>query len=143
MIVLGNTRIVKPNIFNLAKAGCLNIHPGLLPQIKGAFPQVWSIINDHPIGCTSHLIDENIDTGPIILRRECPVNEDDTLESIILKTMYLSAQLQLETLKNYSNNKTFDFAPSQSGGNYYPIPDKKTVELARERLATKQYQATL
>ena len=52
---------------NLVKSiTCINIHPGYNPYNRGWFPQVFSIINSKPIGATIHVMDENIDHGPII-----------------------------------------------------------------------------
>ena len=83
LILLGNTRIVKPHIFNIASHGCLNFHPGILPWIKGSFPVVWAILKDIPVGSTVHFINEGIDTGEIISQKEVSRDPDDTIESLI------------------------------------------------------------
>lgn len=57
---------------------CINIHPGLNPHNRGWFPQVFSIINGKPLGATIHVIDEELDHGPILAQREVPVFSWDT-----------------------------------------------------------------
>jgi len=72
LIALGNCNIIRPYIYTLAKDGCINTHPGLLPLVRGVFPVVWAIYHDHPSGVCNHFIDEKLDTGPIIYNEEFP-----------------------------------------------------------------------
>lgn len=57
---------------------CINIHPGLNPHNRGWYPQVFSLINKKPIGCTIHLMDAEIDHGEIIFQKEVSVMPTDT-----------------------------------------------------------------
>jgi len=70
LIVFG-TSIVKENIFNIAKFGTLNVHPGINPKYKGA-GSFWAMKNNDfdNYGFTLHLIDEGIDTGDIIISQQ-------------------------------------------------------------------------
>lgn len=61
----------------------LNIHPSLLPSFAGREPQRQAI--EHGVrvsGCTVHLVDEGLDSGPIVLQRTVPVHDQDTPESL-------------------------------------------------------------
>ena len=49
---------------------CFNIHPSYLPFGRGRDPIIWTILNQWPAGATFHLIDEDIDTGPILYQEE-------------------------------------------------------------------------
>ncbi len=66
----------------------INIHPALLPSFggKGMFGRkVHQAVIDHGCkisGCTVHFADETYDTGPIIAQRACPVEDDDTAETL-------------------------------------------------------------
>ena len=55
--------ILKREVLDLTPAGCVNIHPALLPYNRGAYPNVWSIIERTPAGVTIQYIDEGVDTG--------------------------------------------------------------------------------
>ncbi len=57
---------------------CINIHPGLNPHNRGWFPQVFSILNGKPLGATIHVIDEELDHGPILAQQEVPLFSWDT-----------------------------------------------------------------
>jgi phosphoribosylglycinamide formyltransferase-1 len=73
----------------------LNIHPALLPSFKGVDAQKQAFEYGVKIsGCTVHLVDEGVDTGPIVVQRAVPVREDDSPES-------LSARILAEEHKAY------------------------------------------
>lgn len=57
---------------------CINIHPGHNPDTRGCFPQVWSILQQLPLGFTVHRIDALLDHGHIIHRQQLPLYAWDT-----------------------------------------------------------------
>jgi methionyl-tRNA formyltransferase len=70
--------ILKPDVLAVPRLGVINLHPGLLPYNRGAYPNVWSIIERTPAGVTLHFVDPGVDTGDIITQREVPVLPTDT-----------------------------------------------------------------
>ena len=68
-IVLGDCRILKPEIIAAAPRGVINTHPGFLPDVRGNHCSLYAIIHDLPIGCSSHFVDCDVDTGPLIDRK--------------------------------------------------------------------------
>jgi methionyl-tRNA formyltransferase len=89
--------ILRPDFLDMMPAGCVNIHPALLPYNRGAFPNVWSIVEGTPAGVTLHYIDEGIDTGDIIAQHEVPVEPVDTGESLYHKLEQACVDLFKET----------------------------------------------
>ena len=61
---------------------CINVHPGLNPHNRGWFPQVFSILNDLPIGVTIHRMDTELDHGPILWQEELPIYPQDTSKDV-------------------------------------------------------------
>jgi methionyl-tRNA formyltransferase len=71
--------IIKENIYNAPKSGCINFHPSLLPLNRGASPSNWIILkNQLKTGITFHFITKDIDAGPIIEQYEIPVSGYET-----------------------------------------------------------------
>ncbi len=66
-------------------AGCINLHTGYLPYNRGVYPNVWSIVEGTPAGVALHYIDEGVDTGDVIARREVAVEPVDTGQSLFVK----------------------------------------------------------
>jgi phosphoribosylglycinamide formyltransferase-1 len=74
----------------------LNIHPSLLPAFPGLDAQYQALSHGVKVtGCTVHLVDENLDSGPILLQSAVPVLDEDTLET-------LSSRILKEEHKLYS-----------------------------------------
>ena len=74
----------------------LNIHPSLLPAFPGLDAQYQALTHGVKItGCTVHLVDDNLDSGPILLQAPVPVLDDDTVET-------LSARILREEHRIYS-----------------------------------------
>lgn len=84
----------------MPRLGTFNLHAALLPQYRGAAPINWAIINGEKLtGVTSFMIDQNIDTGGIILRQECKISPEDNAGSIHDKLMELGSDLVLQTVE--------------------------------------------
>ena len=74
----------------------LNIHPSLLPAFPGLDAQYQALAHGAKItGCTVHFVDENLDSGPILLQAAVPVLDNDSVGS-------LSARILVEEHKIYS-----------------------------------------
>ena len=79
----GFMRVLSPVFLAEYRGRVLNIHPALLPSFPGLHAQRQAL--DYGVkvtGCTVHLVDEGVDTGPILLQRAVPVLEGDTEESL-------------------------------------------------------------
>ena len=72
----------------------MNIHPALIPEIRGLDSVLWSIEKNIPIGVTAHLIDEHIDMGTIIKRDKINIEISDDFNTLTKKNY----DLQLKVL---------------------------------------------
>ncbi|MDP5092120.1 MAG: methionyl-tRNA formyltransferase [Polaribacter sp.] len=99
-------RMLPKEVWNMPKLGTFNLHASLLPEYRGAAPIHWAIINgETKTGVTTFFIDDKIDTGEIILKREIEISEDETVGILHDKLMHLGANLVAETV-NYIANQT-------------------------------------
>jgi phosphoribosylglycinamide formyltransferase-1 len=79
----GYMRLLSPLFVRAFERRVLNIHPSLLPSFPGLDAQKQAI--DHGVkitGCTVHLVDEQLDHGPIVMQRAVEVLDDDTVETL-------------------------------------------------------------
>ncbi len=83
VVLSGYMRILTPSFVGKWKGRIVNVHPSLLPEFPGAHAHrdVLSA-GAHITGCTVHLVDEGVDTGPILAQREVPVMPDDDEDSL-------------------------------------------------------------
>ena len=100
MIAYG--KLIPAEILAIPKYGFVNIHPSLLPKYRGAAPINWAIINgEKKTGVTTMLMDEGMDTGPILLQEETEIAPDDTAGTLSTKLSKIGADLLLRTLKEF------------------------------------------
>ncbi len=72
LIVFAGGNILRQPLLDIPRLGVINLHLGLLPDVRGMSAPEWSLLNSVPLGITIHYMDRGIDTGPILLRRELP-----------------------------------------------------------------------
>jgi folate-dependent phosphoribosylglycinamide formyltransferase PurN len=72
LIVFAGGNILRKQLLEVPPLGVLNVHLGLLPEIRGMSSPEWSLLTEIPVGITIHYIDAGIDTGPILQRYEFP-----------------------------------------------------------------------
>jgi len=77
--------ILDKTFLDLFPGGIFNLHPGYLPYNKGAFANVWAIVDQMPAGVTFHVIDEGVDTGAIITQKKVKIEPIDTGETLYRK----------------------------------------------------------
>jgi methionyl-tRNA formyltransferase len=72
--------ILRDDVLGAARYGALNLHPALLPYNRGAYPNVWAIVDKTPAGVTLHYMAPGrpVDTGEIVARRAVPILATDT-----------------------------------------------------------------
>ena len=100
LVVAAYGKILPLEYLNLAPFGAVNVHPSLLPKYRGPSPIQWVLLKgEKETGVTTFLMDEGVDSGPILLQERVPIEEEDTYSSLLEKLSRLSAQLILKTLE--------------------------------------------
>jgi folate-dependent phosphoribosylglycinamide formyltransferase PurN len=72
LLVFTGGNILRKDLLAVPRLGVLNLHLGLLPEVRGMSTPEWSLLQGIPVGVTIHYIDAGIDTGPILQRQEFP-----------------------------------------------------------------------
>jgi folate-dependent phosphoribosylglycinamide formyltransferase PurN len=72
LIIFAGGNILRKQLLDVPRLGVLNVHLGLLPEVRGMNTPEWSLLNDVPLGVTIHYVDAGIDTGPVLQRCEFP-----------------------------------------------------------------------
>ncbi len=99
MVVVAYGHILPLWLIGLPQLGCINVHGSLLPKYRGAAPIQWSVIRGESItGVTTMKIDEGLDTGDTLLKREVAIEDEDTAESLGVRLSHVGADLLIETV---------------------------------------------
>jgi methionyl-tRNA formyltransferase len=98
-VVVAYGRILPPSFLKAPRKGCINVHFSLLPKYRGAAPVNWAIVRgERETGVTTMLMDEGLDTGPILLQRATEIGERETAPELLARLSHTGAELLSETL---------------------------------------------
>ena len=100
LLLAGYMKVLGPEFIRQANFPVMNIHPSLLPAFPGLHAQRQAL--DYGVkvsGCTVHLVDEGLDSGPIILQEAVPVLPEDTEESLADRILAVEHRLYPEAIR--------------------------------------------
>ena len=101
-VVAAYGRILPKGVLQLPKWGCVNVHPSLLPRHRGPSPVAYAILDgDETTGVSLMLLDEGMDTGPVIAQQEELILPQDTTETLTDRLFHRAATLLVESLPLY------------------------------------------
>jgi methionyl-tRNA formyltransferase len=99
IVVVAYGRIIPPWMLALPKLGCINLHASLLPKYRGAAPIQWAVAMGEKVsGNSTMLLEEGLDTGPILLQREIAIAPEQTAVEMFALLANDGAPLVVETL---------------------------------------------
>ena len=102
IVVAAYGRLLPPEILAIPPFGCLNLHPSLLPKYRGPAPVAGAILaGDDITGVSLMLLDEGMDSGPVIAQRERPIREFDDAATLTDELFADGAILLVETLPGW------------------------------------------
>ncbi|MEI8128435.1 MAG: methionyl-tRNA formyltransferase [bacterium] len=111
---------LKKNIINLPKLATINVHPSLLPKYRGPNPYLQAIKHlETKSGVTFHLMDENFDTGAILLQKVVPIEPTDTGKELREKIVLASRGGVCELLKTLNAEIIIPIAQDEKHASYF------------------------
>jgi len=103
IVVAAYGQILPRSILAIPERGCINVHASLLPRHRGASPISAAILAGDPeTGVTIMLMDEGMDTGPILAQTAVPIDDRDDQASLTRKLADVGAELLIEWLPRWS-----------------------------------------
>ena len=126
IVVMAFGQILRRNVLELPRLGCLNAHASLLPRWRGASPIQAAILNgDKTSGVTIMQMDPGIDTGPMLKAREIGIAPDDTTVTLSEKMAALAAELLIETIPGYAEGTIIPVPQPEEGACYTGMISKQ------------------
>lgn len=136
IVVAAFGQILKKEVLDIPKYGCINVHASLLPKYRGAAPINWAIINgEDETGITIMKMEQGLDTGDIISQGSIPITKDDDCESIHDKLALLGADLLIKTMEDIVDGKAIYTPQDDSLSSYSPMIFKETGKIDWNRKA--------
>lgn len=129
IVVAAYGQILKKELLSLPPLGCLNVHASLLPRYRGPDPIRWAILNgDEVTGVTVMLMDEGVDTGPVLAQQSTPITPDDTYASLVDRLGTMGGRLLREVLPLWKNGKISP-RPQEGEPSYAPLLGKEKARI--------------
>jgi methionyl-tRNA formyltransferase len=130
IVVAAFGQILKKDVLDLPRYGCINVHASLLPRWRGAAPINAAILaGDEETGVTIMKMDVGLDTGPMLSRRSIRLTRDDTAGSVFQALSQLGADLLIETLPDYLSGKLQPVPQPEEGATYASMMKKEEGRL--------------
>ena len=99
LVVVAYGEILRPSLLQIPKHGAVNLHASLLPKYRGAAPVAWAILHgEKRTGVTTMLMDQGMDSGPMLLQETCPISFTDTTATLAKKLAAIGAPLMRKTV---------------------------------------------
>jgi methionyl-tRNA formyltransferase len=126
VVVAAFGQILKKEILDMPKFGCINVHASLLPRWRGAAPINAAILaGDEETGVTIMKMDVGLDTGPMLAQKSNRLKPDDTAGSVFQTLSTLGAELLIETLPQIFDGSITPQPQPDEGATYAPMLKKE------------------
>ena len=126
IVVIAFGQILPKALLDIPPHGCVNVHASLLPRYRGAAPLNWCIINgESETGVTTMLMDPGLDTGPMLLKRSTPIDENEDILSLHNRMSTMGAELLAETVDGLKEGRLTPELQDDSLTCYAPLLKKE------------------
>jgi len=134
--VAGYHKRIPSRILGLAPLGAINTHLSLLPQYRGPCPWKWAIVRgESTTGVTIHVMTSKLDRGPILARKSCPLDDQETGESLFHRLARMGAESLGDTLRTLESGGATMSEQEEAGASYYGAPTDEDAQIHWERPA--------
>ena len=100
IIVVAYGKILPQRVLDIPKFGCINMHASILPELRGAGPVQWSILNHcDETGVTAMYLTAGMDEGDIIEIRKTPIEPMETTSELMARLSHIAADLACDTAR--------------------------------------------
>lgn len=124
-VVVAYGQILSPEILEMPRLGCINVHGSILPKYRGAAPVQWCIARgETETGITTMLMDAGMDTGPMLLKAYTPIALFDNAEQVGATLGQMGADLLLETLSKLDRAEITPIPQNNDDATYAPLIQK-------------------
>ena len=125
MIVVAYGKILPQRVLDIPKYGCINMHASILPELRGAGPVQWSILNHcRETGVTAMYLSAGMDEGDIIEIRRTPIDPMETTSELMERLSHIAAELACDTARAIEAGTAGRTPQEESKATYAPMLSK-------------------
>ncbi len=125
IVVVAYGKILPQRVLDIPPMGCVNMHASILPELRGAGPVQWSILNHCPeTGVTAMYMSAGMDEGDMIEVRKTPIDPMETGAELMDRLAEIAAELSCDTIDAIANGTAVRTPQDSSKATYAPMLDK-------------------
>jgi methionyl-tRNA formyltransferase len=137
-VVVAYGQILKPEVLDLPRFGSVNIHGSLLPELRGAAPVQWAIIRGmDTTGVTIMRMDAGLDSGPMLLRVEEPIEPDESASELAGRLAEIGAEALVEALALLEAGQLVEEPQDHARATWAPKLDREQARIDWSRPAAE------
>jgi methionyl-tRNA formyltransferase len=134
LVVVAYGEILTPDVLDIPRLGAVNVHFSLLPRWRGAAPVQRTLLEgDEVTGVTVMLMDEGMDTGPVLARVETEIESEEDAGSLGARLAEMGAPLLVETLRGLDDGTVEPRSQDHNAATYAAklLPEERTIDWAQ------------
>ncbi len=136
IVVVAYGQILPKWLLSTARIAPVNVHGSLLPKYRGAAPVIWALLNgDRVTGITTMLMEERLDAGPILMKREIEVPESLTAGELAQQLSIFGAEMLVPTLEGLNDHTISPQTQDDTQSTLAPRVVKQQAEIQWDRPA--------
>lgn len=126
--------VFKPELLEVPRFGCINIHSGRLPMYRGMMPTFWQMLRGEKAATiTVHRMAEKLDAGDVLATQDFAIKTFDSLDRVIQGTKREGARLVMRVLLDLRAGRTQPSLLEMSDAHYFSFPKPEHVQEFRKR----------
>jgi len=136
IVVAAYGQILRREILEIPRWGCINVHASLLPRYRGADPIRWMLLKgEREAGISIMLMDEGMDTGPILSQKTLPIEAEDDYGSLTKKLGQIGGQELLKVIPEWVSGNLKPLPQNEKEASYAPKIKKELLRISWTRPA--------
>jgi methionyl-tRNA formyltransferase len=130
IIVVAYGQILSEEVLSIPKYGCINLHASLLPELRGAAPLNFALIEGHEeSGSTTMLMDKGLDTGDMLLTNRVVLDDKMNVEALHDLLSSRGGKLLIDSMEGVADGKIIPLKQNHDKSTYAPLITKETCEI--------------
>lgn len=136
IVVVAFGQILPKTLLEIPPKGCINVHASLLPAYRGAAPIQWAIIRgEERTGVTTMLMDEGMDTGPMLMQRTVEIKPEERAGELAERLSRIGAELLVDTIDAWTRGVVTATPQDQTKATTAPLMKKQDGQIVWDRPA--------
>ena len=132
LVSVAASQVLRRGVLEVPRLGCINLHSAPLPRYQGMMPNFWTMVHGEPHATvTIHYMVEKLDAGDIILQRPVPIQPEDSLHDLMVRSKVIGVEALLEAIGQIEQGRVVRRAMDPSQATYFSFPKRADAEKLR------------